>query len=519
MNDLINRYNEHFLKKYNEGEDFVLFKKAQFVSVLAAAAGMSMVILLLASFLFSHELLLRSYRLATCLIVASIIAFVMTTSGRVVWAANFLAYSSLLMEMAGMMLRPPHLAGVTLGYFFYQTVVFATLFCGKLVSFSILFTIIGIHCYYYFTVASKITEGILVETGRMTLVDGSITLIIVYLVCVATSRFLGKAIENANAESQKNLEQYNDIRHMMDTIHSASEQLAMSIADTSSEIISISDNAQGQAAAMEELSATMEEISAGTTNVSYSTHEQNDSLHDLVISIGNISSLINTLEKNGQDISHTFRSLMAKASDVEKSTAKLDEINGMISSNSNEILTVVNIMTDFFDRINLLSLNAAIEAARAGEHGKGFAVVASEIGKMADNSAKEANQISKLIEKNKSDVESGNKVITEIISFIRSLVAEINSIQGKAADVIKAIQDQKVMNDEMNSKMQIVERKTDQITAAMREQESAIESVVVTIESTSESVQSIAGSIESLRVSSEGLKKLGEDLDRKFSPS
>jgi len=519
MGQLVIWFNGTFLKRYNEQEDFVLFKKAQFVASLSLALGLFMVLLVLGSLIFSPEVFARSYRLASTLIVALILVLYLTVSGRVGWAAIFISISSLLMEMTGFLMRPPHLSGVTLGYFFYQTLVFATLFCNFALSFSVFLGIIGTHAFYYFLISSKTAQGLLVETSRMTFIDGSITMATVYLICLAASRFLSKAIQIAQSESEKNLEQYNDIRNMMDTIHDAAGRLGTSIADTSVEIISISDNAQSQAASMEELSATMEEISAGTTNVSFSTNEQNDSIRDLVASIEKISFLINALEKNGQEISQTFASLMMKASDGEKSTVRLDEINSMISSNSSEIQTVVNIMTDFFDRINLLSLNAAIEAARAGEHGKGFAVVASEIGKLADNSAREANQISKLIEKNKSDVESGNKVITEIISFIRSLVSEINSIQGKAAEVIKAIQNQKIMNDDMNAKMKIVEKKTEQITQAMIEQETAIESVVVTIENTGGSVQSTAASIENLRINSEELKKLADDLDKRFAKS
>lgn len=517
MSGIFGWYNGVILKKYNEDTDFVLFKKAQFVSLLALAAGFSMLILLLVAVLFSHDLLIRSYKLAIALILASTVTMSVTAAGKVMWAANFMAFASLIMEMVGFNLRPPHLAGVTMGYYFYQTVVFSTLFCSTIVSLSIIIIILGTHFFYYITVASKVTEGILVETGRMTMVDGSITLVTVYLVCVATASFLNKAIEKTGNESRKNLEQYNDICHLMDAIHGASELLAKSIDDTSSEILSLSDNAQNQAASVEELAATMEEISAGSVNVGHSTREQGESIRELVSSIEQLSSLIGVLEKNGHEISQSFLGLMKNASEGEKTTARLDEINNMISSNSSEIQTVVNIMTDFFDRINLLSLNAAIEAARAGEHGRGFAVVASEIGKLADNSAREANQISKLIEKNKADVDAGNRVITEIIAFIHSLVSEINGMQTKAVGVLKGIRDQKNMNDDMNGKTNIVKEKTEQISQAMKEQETAIESVVVTIENTNGAIQNMATSVGNLRHSSESLKKLADDLDKRFA--
>lgn len=67
------------------------------------------------------------------------------------------------------------------------------------------------------------------------------------------------------------------------------------------------------------------------------------------------------------------------------SSGSLDDINKKILTNSNDIRSITGIIDDFFERINLLSLNASIEAARAGEHGRGFAVVADEIGKLAED--------------------------------------------------------------------------------------------------------------------------------------
>ncbi len=515
MEQAVKWYNDLILKKYDENSDFVLFKKAQFVSILSISLGVIMIIFLMSSFFFSSEVFLRAVTASSVLLAVLAATVYMTMSGRAMWAANFLAVSSLIIEIFGFVNRPPHLSGVTLGLFFFQTVAFTTLFCSFSLSLLVLLAILITHACYYFSM-SGVVDGLIAETVKMSFTDTCITLPTVYLICLAASRFLGKAIEKSDAESKKNLGHYNNIRNLMDTIRGATELLGNSIHDTSVEIISLSDNAQSQSASVEELSATMEEISAGTSNVGISTREQGESVNELVESIEKLSSLIGMLEQNGKDISKIFYALMEKTSEGQKSTERLDNINKMISANSGEIQAVVNIMTDFFDRINLLSLNAAIEAARAGDHGRGFAVVASEIGKLADNSAKEAERISRLIEKNKADVESGNLVITEIIAFIHSLVAEINSMQEMAGVVIKTINEQKTMKDDMNERTEIVMKKTDQITSAMKEQETAIESVVITIENTSGAIQSIAGSIDNLKISGDGLKKLASDLESRF---
>jgi len=81
----------------------------------------------------------------------------------------------------------------------------------------------------------------------------------------------------------------------------------------------------------------------------------------------------------------------------------------------NEEIKNIEKIADFIHKIaeetNLLALNATIEAARAGEAGRGFSVVANEIKELANQTANSTEKIS--------------KIITEIITFVKISVDNI----------------------------------------------------------------------------------------------
>lgn len=511
MKTLFRVINNFFLNKVDDN-DFVIYKKGQFMMVMNLVFIALMILLTIGTIFLPPDRAKSVLILTSGASTVTIIVLAILKSGRVQLSLNTFAVFTSSIAILGFIAKPPHIAGVSLGFFMLMAVIYTSLFCSIRFTVATLVGFIATHIGYYYLKAMPVAEGIVVDIAKTTLMDGTVTLLGVFAIGVSASNILSRALERTENESRKNIEQFKRISSLNAIMNQTFTKLTESIHVTSDVVDSFSESFQSQAATFEELAASMEEISANTTSVTFASTEQNESIHELFKSFDILAQSVDQLEEYGNDISKIFVSVLHQAKKGEGTSAKLDVTNKKISGNSSEILSVVTVMEEFFDKINLLSLNATIEAARAGEYGRGFAVVAEEIGKLADHSSQELKLISGLVEKNKKDVEEGNANIVEIIEFINSLLKDINQLQQKSVQALDQMKKQKTIKEDMNHKAKVVQNKSDQIEISMTEQESAIADVVMSIENFNNMLQKNTESTNNLRDNAQDLKMLTESL-------
>jgi methyl-accepting chemotaxis protein len=146
---------------------------------------------------------------------------------------------------------------------------------------------------------------------------------------------------------------------------------------------SLSDNADQQAASLEETSASLEQIAATTQSNADSASAANDLMQKTVGVVAEANQAMEQLNQAMADI-----------------TVANEETNKIIKT-----------IEEIAFQTNLLALNAAVEAARAGEAGAGFAVVADEVRNLAIRASEAAQNTTRLLEETNKRVVNGVKLL------------------------------------------------------------------------------------------------------------
>jgi methyl-accepting chemotaxis protein len=124
------------------------------------------------------------------------------------------------------------------------------------------------------------------------------------------------------------------------------------------------------------------------------------------------------LNENIQSIEHLSKIMTQSSGEIEK-----------LSSETKNIVSILDVIKGVSSQTNLLALNAAIEAARAGEQGRGFAVVADEVRQLAQRTQEAALEIETMID----NLEKGTDAV--VISMDESQKNSTSSVQkAKVAD-------------------------------------------------------------------------------------
>jgi methyl-accepting chemotaxis protein len=221
-------------------------------------------------------------------------------------------------------------------------------------------------------------------------------------------------------------------------------------------------------------------------------HQMSATAHDVADNAQTAASRANqadTAAKEGEAVVERTTASIAQLTDQMGNV--VTTINDLVGYSDN-IESILTVITAIADQTNLLALNAAIEAARAGEQGRGFAVVADEVRTLASKTQESTEQIKKMIQQLQTGVRGAEKVIlesrenanaTQLIAnqakdSLHAIRASINEINDMTVQIAAAAEEQSATSNEINRNTTNIRDISQSVSDAATEQSALCETMV-----------------------------------------
>ncbi|WP_345979189.1 methyl-accepting chemotaxis protein [Sulfurimonas sp. HSL3-2] len=298
------------------------------------------------------------------------------------------------------------------------------------------------------------TQEVVATTTKMILISIVIAVIITLVVSFIAKRNI--------------LNPINDILHVTSDLAEGEGDLTKRISIKSND--EIKDIAKYMNQFIEKVHSSIKIVKMGSIENSSISHELSVTSLEVGKNVEKSVSIIDDVTEKATDI---IGEIMNSIDDAKKSKEEIIQANGILnevrseiveltkkvqlsaqneselalsiealSKDTEQVKSILDVISDIADQTNLLALNAAIEAARAGEHGRGFAVVADEVRKLAERTQKSLTEIQTTIsvivqgtstasEQMNSSSEDMNK-LAEVSSEVENKINTTTDIVNKA---------------------------------------------------------------------------------------
>jgi len=151
-----------------------------------------------------------------------------------------------------------------------------------------------------------------------------------------------------------------------------------------------------------------------------------------------------------------------------------------LGDKSQQIGTVLDIVSELAEQTNILAINATIEAASAGDAGRRFAVVADEIRKLADRVSGSAKEIRGLIDDVRGAVnttvmatETGSKAVDDGLRHFTAVAATFDEITGLVTTTTEAAREIELSTKQQSTAVEQVNVAVVDVAQATRQTEAS----------------------------------------------
>ncbi|MGE6380347.1 methyl-accepting chemotaxis protein [Shewanella baltica] len=344
----------------------------------------------------------------------------------------------------------------------------------------------------------------------LTLSIGIALLIVMFIVTIAIARAISSSARNVAQSLSELADGKGDLSHKLNV--SGSDELGQVSSNFNRFLGLLGDSIRRVVNVTDPLLASSHSLKQRMEDATHATQRQSHDASAVQVSMEDMRHSVIEISQNARQAASAAqiaeKEAMQGMTVVQRTIDISQELNTGIQAASNSInelardtenvTSILNVITSIAEQTNLLALNAAIEAARAGEQGRGFAVVADEVRALASKTADATTEIRHVLQNLKTAAISS--VNTMNVAMSKSSENETNAQNTGSA--LKSIQQQIVSINSMNT----------HIASATEEQASVASQVVDNVVNMNASFEQTLQILSQVRNVSEGLVDFANEL-------
>ncbi|WP_100406887.1 methyl-accepting chemotaxis protein [Bacillus solitudinis] len=281
------------------------------------------------------------------------------------------------------------------------------------------------------------------------------------------------------------------------------------VSNTSTEL---TENVEGTSKVIEGIAVSIQEVAVGSDNQVAHLFEANQLTENIsnemkkaAISIKQVTDIAFQSSENAKIGNEVVKETIKQMNFVQNKVNTTSVVVNELGEKSNNIGSIVTLITDVASQTNLLALNAAIEAKRAGIHGRGFSVVADEVRKLADTSTQAAKKIEIILEEIQLEIKSAIVTMNEGALALDEGIIRIgdtgDSFQGIVGMVdVVAFQSREVSHivEQVRESSLIMVNKINEVSNISKQTDESTQLVAASIEEQHAQMEEIASSANEL---------------------